>query len=218
MNKVGSTTIKGVRYLPLIWMLLFLPAMVEAQRAVSLPADLRYRLEGTDTIYYEILPEVTVITPRKFSSDREYRQYYKMVYNLRKVYPYSQLAKRKLIELNQQYLDCKTDKERKAYAKKVEKELFTEFEAPLRKLSVSQGKILIKLIDRETGQSSYELIKELKGGFNAFFWQTTAKLFGNDLKKKYDKYGDDKILEELVLKCEDGTFQYLYYSMFGDKK
>lgn len=179
---------------------------------------LYYRMEGQDTVYYDFLPQIIVFGPRKFATEREYRQYYKLVYHLHKVYPYSQVAKRKLMELNQQYLNCKTEKERKAYAKKVEKELFAEFESPLRKLSISQGKILVKLIDRETGQSSYELIKELKGGFNAFFWQTTAKLFGNDLKNKYDKYGDDKILEELVLKCEDGSFEYLYLSMFGNKK
>ncbi|MDR1054599.1 MAG: DUF4294 domain-containing protein [Prevotellaceae bacterium] len=177
---------------------------------------IQYIIEGNDTILIEHLPEAVIFPQRKFTSKKEYRRYYRTVYNLKKVYPYAQIAKRKLGELNRQYLELPR-KEKKKYLKIFEKELFAEFEAPLRKLTRSQGKMLIKLINRETGETSYEIIKELKGGFNAFLWQSVARIFGSNLKSKYDKHGDDEILEELVLMCENGTFDKLYYSMFGNK-
>ena len=107
-----------------------------------------------------------------------------------------------------------TDKAREKFIKDFEKQLFAEFEKPLRKMTISQGKLLLKLVDREIGQSSFQLIKEYKGGFNAVFWQGIAKLFGSDLKKPYDRYGEDKITEELVQMYNNGTFDYLFYSIF----
>ena len=97
--------------------------------------------------------------------------------------------------------------------KTVEKKLFDEFDAPLRKLTFSQGKMLIKLIDRETGHTSYSVLKEFKGGVSAFFWQNIARVFGHNLKSQYDK-NEEQMLEKLVLMCENGTFDQLYYSMF----
>lgn len=179
---------------------------------------LRYRIENKDTVYFDYIPQAVIYGPRKFKNQKDYREFYKLVYHLHKVYPYAIVARAKIAEYNNYYLTLNTRKERKAYATKIEKELFAEFEGPLRKLSITQGRILIRLIDRETGQTSYELIKELKGNFSAFFWQTTARLFGNNLKTRYDKNGQDKILEELVLMCENGTFEYLYLSMFGNKQ
>ena len=81
-------------------------------------------------------------------------------------------------------------------------------------MTISQGKLLLKLIDREIGQSSYQLIKEYKGGFNAVFWQGIARLFGSDLRKPYDKFGEDRITEDLVQMYNNGTFDYLFYSIF----
>jgi hypothetical protein len=163
-----------------------------------------------DTIQVETLPPVYIYHWKK---KKDYRNFRRTVYNLKKVYPYTQIAKKKFAELEAKYQNSSA-KERKIIVKQLEKELFAEFEAPLRNLTISQGRMLIKLIDRETGQTSYSVLKEFKGGFKAVFWQGVAKLFGNNLKTQYDKAGEDKILEELVLMCEDGTFDKVYYSIF----
>jgi hypothetical protein len=109
-----------------------------------------------------------------------------------------------------------TRREKEKYIKAYEKRLFKEFEKPLRKLSINQGKMLLKLIDREAGMSSYQAIRNYKGGATAGFWQGIAKLFGSDLKKKYDKEGEDRMLEDLVQMYHEGSFWYLYYSMFRE--
>jgi hypothetical protein len=165
-----------------------------------------------DTLFIETLPPAYVI---HWKNNKDYRKFKRMVYNLKKVYPYSQIAKNKMIELDAKYKLADSNKEKKTIVKQLEKELFSEFEAPLKKLTISQGRMLIKLIDRETGQTSYEVLKEFKGNFKAFFWQSLARLFGNNLKSRYDKYGEDKILEELVIMCENDTFDKLYYSIFA---
>ena len=186
----------------------------------TLPANMdimEFYIENGDTIFIENLPEAVIISHKhKFTRKKDYRNYYRMVYNLNKVYPYVQIAKQKLSEINHQYIELPR-KQQKAYLKSFEKELFAEFEAPLRKLSRSQGKMLIKLIDRETGETSYEIIKELKGGFNTFIWQSVARVFGMNLKSRYDKNGEDNLLEELVLMCENSTFDTLYHSIYGKK-
>lgn len=160
----------------------------------------------------EQLPAVTVFS---WKNKKDFRKFKRMVYNLKKVYPYSQAAKSKLQELDERYNSFGTNKERKKYIKQLEKELLAEFDAPLRKLTISQGKMLIKLIDREAGKTSYTVLKEFKGGFSAFLWQGVARIFGHNLKSEYDKEGEDKLLEELVIMCENGTFDEVYYSIFA---
>ncbi|MDR1886529.1 MAG: DUF4294 domain-containing protein [Prevotellaceae bacterium] len=165
----------------------------------------------SDTIRTETLPPVYIY---HWKNKKDYRNFRRTVYNLKKVYPYAQIAKNKMIALEAEYQLAGSSREKKSIVKQLEKELFSEFEAPLRNLTISQGRMLIKLIDRETGKTSYSVLKEFKGGFKTAFWQGVARLFGNNLKTQYDKYGEDKILEELVLMCENGTFDTVYYSMF----
>ena len=85
------------------------------------------------------------------------------------------------------------------------KKLQSEFEGELKKLTIKQGIILVKLIDRETGNTSYELVKQLRGSFSAFLWQSLARLFGSNLKLEYDPYGEDKLIEEIVVMIEQGV-------------
>ena len=101
-------------------------------------------------------------------------------------------------------LTLKTDKQKKEYIKQVEKEIRNEFEGDLRNLTITQGRILIKLIDRETGNTSYDLVKELRGAFPAIFWQTLARVFGSNLKSRFDAEGEDKLLNEIVVMIENG--------------
>ena len=95
---------------------------------------------------------------------------------------------------------------RDKYIKESEKKLFDEFEKPLKHLTITQGRILIKLIDRETGNTSYQLIKTLKGNFSAFLWQGIARLFGSSLKSEYDAEGDDKAIEAIVNAIDAGAY------------
>ena len=103
---------------------------------------------------------------------------------------------------------------REKYISKVQKELFDVFEGQMRSLTVSQGALIMKLIDREVGKSSYSIIKGYKSGITAGFWQGVAKIFGSDLKKPYDPEGEDAVTEELVQMWENGDFPAFYWSIF----
>ena len=103
---------------------------------------------------------------------------------------------------------------REKYINSIQKELFNVFEGQMRQLTVSQGALIMKLVDREVSKSSYNIIKGYKSGIAAGFWQGIAKMFGSDLKKPYDPEGEDKAVEELVKIWEDGDFPALYWSLF----
>jgi len=94
--------------------------------------------------------------------------------------------------------------DRKKYLKDLEKNVFNEYEDDMRGLTLTQGKLLIKLVDRETQNTSYQLIKDYRGGFSAAFWQGIARIFGTNLKAEYDPYGEDAITEVILLDIEAG--------------
>ncbi len=165
-----------------------------------------YKVEKGDTVYYMHIREIVVRAPRKFKSKAEERQYWKLVYNVKKVYPYARLAGVKLHDLNERYLELDTEKERKAYSKQVEEDLKKEFEGELKKLTISQGRILLRLVDRETGNTTFEILKDFRGSVSAFFWQTVAKIFGSNLKTRYDpSSGEDKTIEQIIAQIEEGS-------------
>ncbi len=157
-----------------------------------------------DTILVASIKEVYILPMRKFSSPRDMRRYQKLVRNVKKVYPYAKMAKNKYDEVAVKLSTLKTEKEKRKYMDQVELELKEEFEGELKKLTISQGTILIKLIDREIGETSYDLLKELKGNFSAFFWQTLARVFGHNLKTTFDAEGEDKLINEIVMLIENG--------------
>ena len=157
-----------------------------------------------DTLPHITLHEISVVPQWKFKNKREYRRYSRLVYNIKKTLPYARMAAGKLQEIDAHLKTLKTEKERKEYLKTAEKKLFAEFEQPLRHLTVSQGFLLIRLIDRETGDTSYNLIKEYKSGFAAFFWQSVARLFGSNLKADYDPEGDEKMIEHIIILMDNG--------------
>ena len=169
-----------------------------------------------DTLFVDKMPPLYVFNrPDSWKKSKQWRDYYKTVYNFKKTYPYALLAKEIAQDADSTLANSNfTKKEREKYLREYEKRLFREFEKPLRGLTFSQGRLLLKLLDRELGQTSFYVIKNYRGGAAAGFWQGIAKLFGSDLKKPYDKFGEDKIVEELVLMYQDGVFDYLYYSMF----
>jgi hypothetical protein len=163
-----------------------------------------FKVENGDTIYMAYLGEVNIILQKGFKNKWDERKYWRLVYNLKKVYPYAKMAKDKLNDMNEHFLTLNSERERKAYTKQVEKEIRANFEEDLKKLTVTQGRLLIKLIDRETGRTSYELVKELRGNLSAIFWQTLARLFGSNLKTEYDGAGADKLIEDILVAIDDG--------------
>lgn len=172
--------------------------------------------ENGDTLFVDkVAPLYVFNRPDNWKKSKQWRDYYKTVYNFKKTYPYALLAKEITRDADSTLAHSNfRKKEREKYLRAYEKKLFREFEKPLKGMTISQGKLLLKLLDRELGQTSFYVIKNYRGGAAAGFWQGVAKLFGSDLKKPYDKFGEDKVVEELVQMYHDGTFDYLYYSMF----
>jgi len=162
-----------------------------------------YKIDHGDTVIVARIKEIFIYPPHNFSRN-EYRKYRKLIRDIKKVYPYALIAKKVLIKLNKRFVELESEKERQAYIDMVEEKLTKEFEDELRKMTISQGRLLIKLIDREIGSTSYEIVKEMKGSFSAFFWQAVAKFFGSDLKTGYDPYGEDRIIEEILIKIKYG--------------
>ncbi len=197
-------------------------AHTDSEAAAANEADddeniLHFIIEKGDTIYIDNLPAAHVYQKLPRQKGREWRKYYRLVHNFSKVYPYALVARHMVAEADSTIAaDNLKRAKRDKYINSVQKELFSVFEAPLRNLTVSQGALLMKLIDREVGKSSFNIIKYYKNGMAAGFWQGIAKLFGSDLKKPYDPEGDDAATEELVQKWESGEFEGLYYTLFWE--
>lgn len=160
-----------------------------------------------DTIPNVSIAEVVVFPKLVFKNKRQSRRYRKLVRDVRKAYPYAKYAKVRLEQMEANFQNLQTEQEKKKYVKTVEKELMGEFGTELKKLTITQGRILLKLIDRETGDTSYELLKELRGGVSAVFWQAIARLFGSDLKSQYDPHGEDILIERVVRMIEAGQIK-----------
>jgi hypothetical protein len=123
--------------------------------------------------------------------------------NVVKVYPYAQITGELLEYYDEELAKIDDEAERKEFMEQSEEVLKNEFKSEIMTMTVSQGKVLVKLIDRETGQTSYELIKELRSGFTAFMWNSIATLFGNSLKAEYDPV-EDADIEQIVQMIERG--------------
>ena len=176
---------------------------------------MQFRIEGQDTVYVDELPPARVYSKLPRQKGREWRKYYRLVHNFSKTYPYALAARHLVHEVDSTIAADNLKRGRRdRYINARQKELFDDFEQPMRHLTVSQGALLMKLIDREVGKSSYLIIKDYKNGMAAGFWQGIAKLFGTDLKKPYDPDGEDRPIEELVELWDAGQFEGLYFSLF----
>jgi len=159
-------------------------------------------VERGDTLLYNHIEEITIYGTMSRKKKRYLRRYGRLESKVRKVYPLAKTAGVKLREYNDYYLELKTEREQKRFFKRIEKELLDEYEGTIKKMTLSEGRILIRLIDRETGDTSYEIIKEFRGGFSAFFWQSIARIFGNNLKDNYDPQERDRVIELIIHKIE----------------
>ncbi len=157
-----------------------------------------------DTIPQLKIPEVKVYSRPKFKSRKQARRYSRLVKNVKKVYPYAIFIKLKIDEINIHLQTLDDDREKKKFIRQVQREITAEFEDDVRHMTFSQGKILIKLVDRETGETSYDWLKELKGDLFAGFWQAVARIFGSNLKMEFDAQGEDILIDQIVRMIDAG--------------
>jgi len=178
--------------------------------AVSLQAQhisqltVRATVVVNDTLPLVDLHEVEVFSLLSPTTKREKRQLTKLIRDVKKVYPYARLAGIQLRKYNELLKKAKNERESRKIMKVAEKEINEQYGDELKNMTFSQGKILIKLIDRETGDCSYALVQDLRGNFTAFFYQAFARLWGYNLKVKYDPEGTDKQIETIVRLIERG--------------
>lgn len=176
---------------------------------------MEYYVYKGDTIFVDELPPA-VIHPKQTMSRRNWVKYYKRVHNFSKAYPYAILIARVINQTDSLFAaDHYTKRQQDKYLNKMKDDLINEFDPLFRKLTLKQGLMMIRLIDRECGQTPYYILKRYLGGTTAGFWQGVAKVFKGNLKQPYDKYGEDKDLEELVGYWERGQFDSLYEMIFG---
>jgi len=173
--------------------------IVKVSNGVKLPAIV---IDG-DTIPTINLSTVVITSEMVFPNKRKKEQWDRLKYNVRVVLPLARTASSKLNEYEMTLRNLPDERSRKKYLEKAEEELKRDFEKKIRGLSFNQGMILIKLIDRETGNTSYNLVKQLRGNFSAFMWQGVARLFGSNLKSEYDSQGEDKLIELAVNQIEN---------------
>ena len=150
------------------------------------------------------LGEVTVWGKMSRKAKFDYRRHARMVYNVRRVYPFALIVRDEFGRINRLLETLPDDKARRTFLRQYEKELLAAYEGDMRRLTFTQGKILIKLIDRETQITSFELIREYRGQLSAGFWQAIARIFGANLKSSYDAQGEDYLIEQIIIEIEAG--------------
>lgn len=187
------------RFVLIILSILLLGGVSLAQPGIEVPAT----IDGADTIPYLFLKEIRIVTKRQFKSKAHERRYNRLYRDVVKVYPYAKKAGELLKELDAEMAGIETRAERKDFLNQKEEALFAEFEDDIRKMTIRQGVILIKLVDREVGENCYHLVKDLRGGFQAFFWQGVARLFGQNLKTDYDPELEHDI--EVIVRSLENT-------------
>jgi len=170
-------------------------------------------IENGDTIAMVYLDDVWVIDklPKKWAKKQE--AYNRLRYNVYKTYPYAVIAAGVLKDVDVNLMKIPDKKAQKAYMKSVENELKKRFKGELEEMTISQGQVLVKLINRESGRNVFNIIKEVKGGFNAVFYQSVALLFSNNLRKEYDPKGDDRDIEAIVQELEAVNYYRYHYQI-----
>ena len=169
-------------------------------KAIKVPVT----IHNGDTLLSITLRTVYVYPKIVFKNKKQEKYYWRLVRNVKKTLPLAKEIRRAVIE-TYEYLETLPDeKSRNKHIKAVEKGLKQQYTPRLKKLSFSQGKLLIKLVDRECNQSTYQLVKAFMGPFKAGFYQTFASLFGASLKKEYDPEHEDKLIEQVIVLVENG--------------
>ncbi|HLN72488.1 MAG: DUF4294 domain-containing protein [Methylococcaceae bacterium] len=182
----------------LIGILFWMTAYITKAQPTTAPNIFPTVIIDNDTLAHVDLSEVTIFAKARFKSRQAEQQYWRMVARVKKVYPYAKEAARLYTKYQQEVPADAKRREKRAYVKKAEDELMALYGPKIKQMSISEGRILIKLIDRQTHTTSYELIDDVKGAVPAFFWQGVARIFGNNLKSQYDPYGEDREIEHII--------------------
>ena len=169
-----------------------------------------------DTVFMETLDPVWIFPKGRRMRGGDWRQYYTLVYNFNAVYPYALVGRRMMAQVDSTIAaDVSKRSERNRYINDVEKELFRLFEKDIRRMTINQGLVLMRLVDRECGMSAYSIIKTYENGFAANFWQLVARIFSQNLKTRYDPtQGEDAKIEELCKIWDSGQWDAFYFSIF----
>lgn len=162
------------------------------------------QVKENDTFYLAHMHNIYVYPKLTFSNKQQERFYWKTVRDVKKTLPFAKLLTKEMVFADQQLAKIADQKKRKQWWKKYEKYLFKKYEKDFRKMTASQGQMLMKLMDRESDRTSYEIIKHYRGKASANFWQFIAKLFKNDLKEGYDAEDKDRIIERVINLVEAG--------------
>lgn len=174
-----------------------------------------YEVHEGDTVFMDTIDPVWCFPRGRQMKQADWRKYYKMVYNFNKVYPFALVGRKLMAQVDSTIAaDVTKRSERVQYVNAVERELLRLFEKDIRNMTITQGVVLLRLVDRECGLSGYDIIKTYESGFAAAFWQLVAKIFSQDLKTHYDPKGRDIKLEELVQIWDSGKWDSFYYSVF----
>ena len=209
------------------WMLVLLPLGLFAQvpdRPLDSLQEKMIILEGDSIFRSSIeLNEVYLFGRLSFDSYKEKLRYYILRRKTLKVYPYAKLAAERLVDLNERLTSIKSKKKRKEYTKIVQRYIEQEFSAELKKLTRTEGQILVKLIYRQTGETAFELVKELRNGWRAFWYQTTARMFKISIKEEFhpESIHEDYLIEDILqrafaagqLERQESVLDYDYASL-----
>ena len=196
-----------IRQLPIIFFVLFLNTICFETRAQNVPKQEipNAAAQGSDTMKVITLNDIYVYPPQTFKNSAEEEKYKKLIRDVKKTLPYAKYVYGTLIETYEYIMTLPTEKEREEHLKQIEKDLYAEYMPILSKMTLSQGKLLIKLINRECNQSSYDLLKAFLGPTRAGFWNVFAGLFGASLKTSWDPNGKDAAIERVVELVEMGV-------------
>lgn len=159
---------------------------------------------GNDTVPFFVLPTYYCYPPLKFKNKKEEQFYWRTVRDVKVVLPYVRHIRRVMEKTNEALMSMPDKASRDAYMKNFEKRIYKENETKFKDLTLNQGKLIIRLLDRETNNTSYELIKAYRGSFSAGFWQVFALVLGADLKTKYGTKEEDAVIERVIVLVEAG--------------
>ena len=196
-----------------------LDAVRQARRPVrGVPMYFEVDAQG-DTVFMETLDPVWIFPKGRRMRDGDWRRYYKLVYNFNKVYPYALVGRKMMAQVDSTIAaDVSKRSERNRYINDVEKELFRLFEKDIRNMTINQGLVLMRLVDRECGMSAFSIIKTYENGLAANFWQLVARIFSQNLKTRYDPTkGEDAKIEELCKIWDSGQWDSFYFSIFMER-
>lgn len=186
------------RLLPAFALLLALPAWSQTPRGRG------YSVQEWAVVDGDTIPQIHILPVPVFRRPVDLRRYRRLVEAVKRVYPIAQIAKARMAEMEEELLRLPTKKEQKAYIKGVYHQIKEEYTPVLKHMTRTQGRVLLKLIDRETDHTAYEVLREFRGGFVAGFWQSVSRIFGQNLKSAYDREGEDRVIEQIVVYYEAG--------------